>query len=104
MDLYYKFYNYIRADSSRISTTYRPFEEIGSSVGRAHNWDAGDCRFESHEIQPGDFSTAMQTDMPDIECRIMSSVSPTPHSAVGRSEQWLDLCSRPSDEDVKLRS
>ena len=40
----------------------------------------------------------------DIECRIMSSVSPTPHSAVGRSEQWLDLCSRPSDEDVKWRS
>ena len=23
---------------------------------------------------------------------------------VGRSEQWLDLCSRPSDEDVKWRS
>ena len=54
-----------------------PTEEIGSSVGRAHNWDAGGSRFESHEIQPGDFSTAMQTDMPDIECRIMSSVSPT---------------------------
>ena len=49
------------------------------------------------------FPQAMQMDMPDIECRIMSSVSPipTPHSAVGRSEQWLDLCSRPSDEDVK---
>ena len=47
----------------------------------------------------------MQTDMPDIECRIMSSVSPTtPHSAVGRSDQWLDLCSRPSVEDVKWRS
>ena len=27
---------------------------------------------------------------------------PAPHSAVGRSEQWLNLCSRPgpSDEDV----
>ena len=36
--------------------------ELGSSVGRGHNWDAGDCWFESHEIQPGDFSTAMQTD------------------------------------------
>ena len=29
---------------------------------------------------------------------------PTPYSAVARSEQWLDLCSRPSDEDVKWRS
>ena len=31
---------------------YYIFEEIGSSVGREHNWDAGDCRFESHKIFP----------------------------------------------------
>ena len=28
----------------------------------------------------------------------------TPHSAVARSKQWLDLCSRPSDEDVKWQN
>ena len=38
-----------------------------SSVGRVHNWDAEDCWFESHKIQLGDFFTAVQTDMPDIE-------------------------------------
>ena len=61
-------------------------EEIGSSVGRAHNLDAGYWRFESHEIQPGDFSTDIQMDMPDIECRIMSSVSPT--YSFSRWEKW----------------
>ena len=34
------------------------------------------------------------------QCRIMTSVSPTPHSAVVRSEQWLDLCSRPSERTL----
>ena len=31
--------------------------------------------------------------MPDIKCRFMSSVSPTPHSAVARSEElgWMAL-------------
>ena len=49
---------------------------------------------------PGNFSTAMLTDMPDIKCRIVST---TPFPAVARSEQWLDRAHRPSD-DVKWRS
>ena len=46
----------------------------------------------------------MQTDMPDIECRTITSVSYSPLSAAARSEQWMDGAHLPSVEDVKWRS